>query len=271
MNVDRFKRYRIFIAVLVCLNILCWVIYRESREFFPSKEVSSLDSESGEKESFERVSYEKNGIRATYPRILAGGTKEQVRGWNNIISSDFNKILQIYSFNPIPGPTPAPSAEIPSMLEISFEMKLLNDHLISIFYVAYFNAEYAAHPTELVYTTNINKDSGNRIRLGDVVDINQRFVENFRNWTLVTHKEESVEWHQAVKDYMNSISDEDLLKGFEAADLFGSQNLWGINSYFTPDKLGISMGVPNYIGDHVEFEESYSNLKDFLKHDMILE
>ena len=32
----------------------------------------------------------------------------------------------------------------------------------------------------------------------------------------------------------------------------------------TTDSLGISIGVPNYLGDHVEFEMDYNTLKPYL-------
>ncbi|HWT73100.1 MAG TPA: hypothetical protein VN258_00025, partial [Mobilitalea sp.] len=203
-------------------------------------------------------------IAAKYPKLISGGKEKELNKWNRIISSDFDQILHIYSFNPVPEPTPVPSAVIPVILDIRYDIKDNNDKLISILYLAAFHNPYSAHPTDLVYTTNINKINSSRSRLGDTVKINEDFVKDFRTWDIVT-KNENEEVNKAINDYIAGISDEDLLKGFQSADQIGSKNPWSIYSYYTPDKLGISIGVPNYIGDHVELEREYTKLKDFIK------
>lgn len=263
------KKFWSILVVIVGLSVFLYACNNSgSKELIKTEEATHLTNEADLSHQIEDVSYQKNGITAIYPKIIAGGTKEELSKWNRIISSDFDQILHIYSFNPIPGPTPSPSAETPSILEIKYELKLLNINIISILYKAYFNAKFSAYPTELIYATNINKETGNRFRLKDVVDLNQEFVKNFRTWELVPYEGENEEWDQAIKDYLNNISDEDLLMGLEAADIIGSKNVWGINSYYTPNKIGISIGVPNYIGDHVEFEREYSEIRDYLKTDI---
>jgi hypothetical protein len=208
--------------------------------------------------------YHKDGIEASYPKFVTGGSEEQRNQWNNLISVDFNKIIHIYSFNPFPELTPSPTAVVPTILRINYVIKSNNSQGISIFYTADFNSPYSAHPTDLVYTTNIDKTENKRLKLRDFVKLSPDFVKNFRNWDFISVEEGNEELNQAIRDYMNNISDEDLLMGFEAADQIDSNNIWGIFSYLTPDKLGISVAVPNYIGDHVEFEREFSKLEDFL-------
>jgi hypothetical protein len=222
---------------------------------------------SKQEDSIESVAYHKDGIRAAYPQFKQVDSiqnKDAVAAWNGIIYNDFNRILQIYSFRPFPETTPIPPERTPTLLEISYEIKLNDDKKISIVYIADYNNPYSAHPTSLLYTTNIDKGQNKRIRLRDYVTINQDFVRDFRTWTLKTDITEP-ELQQAIHDYMASISEDDLLLGLQAADQIGSDNPKGIFSYITPYNLGISIQVPNYIGDHIEFEKPLSELKNFIK------
>jgi hypothetical protein len=214
--------------------------------------------------------YHKDGIEGTYPSIISGGTEEERNLWNEIITTDFNKILQIYSFNPFPELTPSPTTVEPTILTITNSIKTNNQHFLSIFYRAAYFSRFSAYPTDLVYTTNIDKETSQRIKLSDIVTLDMDFVKNFREWKFESVEEGNDELNQAIRDYVNDMSDEDLLMGFQAADQIGSGNVWGIYSYLTPERLGISLSVPNYIGDHVEFERDYSELGDFLTKDFKL-
>jgi hypothetical protein len=215
-------------------------------------------------------SYHKDGIEASYPMFVTSDSEDLQNKWNKIISTDFNKVLQIYSFNPFPELTPSPTGVEPTILRINYDIKLNNNQVVSIFYLADFNSPYSAHPTDLVYTTNIGKEKEKRLKLSDIVELNSDFVNNFREWDFISAEAGNDELNQAIKDYMSNMSDEDLLMGFKAADQIGSENLWGIYSYLTQDRLGISVSVPNYIGDHVEFERDYTELEEFLKPDFKL-
>lgn len=255
--------------LLLCMLILFVAGYFKGW-LLPSlglEETSNNQQEQITNTQLEVVEYNKDGIAAEYPKFISGGSEQELNNWNKIISSDFDKILHIYAFNPIPGPTPAPPATVPVILNINYDLKMNNQRLTSIFYRAAFHSSFSAYPTDLVYTTNIDKEKNRRIRLKDVVVLNQDFVKEFRTWDFIPFEEGNVELNQAIRDYISNISDEDLLKGFETADQIGSTNSWGIYSYYTPGKLGISVGVPNYAGDHVEFEKEYSKIQKYLQPD----
>lgn len=211
--------------------------------------------------------YQVDGIEAVYPQFIPEHNEKTVR-WNRIIKADFDKILDIYSFRPIPEPSPSPGTKAPTILKITYEIKQNNDRYTSIFYTAAFMSPYSAHPTQLVYTTNLDKDKDLRLKLSDIVTLSNDFVASFRTWELVTDANSRQEVMQGIHDYIAGISDEDLLMGMQSADQIGSANLYDIYSYFTPDKLGISIGVPNFLGDHAEYEQEYSKLKPFLNLDI---
>jgi hypothetical protein len=149
-------------------------------------------------------------------------------------------------------------------LKITYELKLNNPLYTSIYYLAAYSSSFSAYPTDLAYTTNLDKTKGSRIVLGDIIKLDKNFVSNFRTWNLVGEAEYPDFIKQGIKDYMSNINDEDLLSGMKAADKIGSGNHLDMYSYLTPDSLGISIGVPNYLGDHVDFEMDYNALKPFL-------
>jgi len=214
----------------------------------------------------ENVEYIRDGIKAAYPQLIAAVENDSIKRINELILADFNRILQIYAFNPFMQPAPAPTqaANIPVILNISYQIKLNAPEYISILYFAAYNSPYAAHPTELVYTTNIDRESGRRLTLGDIVRLDTDFAENFKNWSPVNENKYPEYIIQGIMDYISGLSNEDLLSGMKAADIIGSGNLLNIFSYLTDDRLGISIGLPNYLGDHAEFEMDYASLSPYL-------
>jgi hypothetical protein len=208
----------------------------------------------------EKVIYHKNGVEASYPRILSGGSVDSLERWNKLIKKDFDKIVRIYSLQPFPGPTPSSTDVVPIILTITYEVTGNTETLLSLIYRADYNSSYSAHPSNLIYTTNIDKKGDKRLRLKNIAILNEDFVKEFRTWKLRDTSEQTKEVRDAIYDYIDHISDEDLLAGFLAADQIGSGNPWGIYSYLTKDSLGISIEVPNYAGDHAEFEQSLDSL-----------
>lgn len=213
----------------------------------------------------QEVIYQKDGIKASYPRIIAGGSVESMEVWNRIILEDFDKILKIYSFQPFPSPGPSSENTDMVLLNITYEVKSNTQGWLSILYRADFNTSFSAHPSNLVYTTNVDKKENRRLRLDDIINLDRAFVQDFRSWRLVGSVEDTKDIQEAINDYIKNISDEELLAGFHAADQIGAANSWGIYSYLTNDKLGISIELPHYAGDHAEFEKALADLRSNLK------
>lgn len=259
------------IIVLVVSTILWknlgWSVCRllEYRLSEYEKKIIEVTAEDNSTSHIQNVVYQKDGIDASYPEILSGGTAAMRKEWNQIIREDFDKIIQIYSFQPFPKPTPPSTGVAPTFLTVSYKIKGNTEAWLSLFYLADFNSAYSAHPSNLIYTTNIDKRNSRRIRLSDIIDVNEAFVKEFRTWKIKDSSENTNEIQEAIYDYISHISDEELLAGFRAADHIGSDNPWGIYSYLTNDSLGISIEVPNYAGDHAEFEQALTHLDQYLK------
>ncbi len=213
---------------------------------------------------FDEIQYRMDGVDALYPLFVAGASEEVMKSWNQIIDKDIKKILDIYSFNPFPDGKNQPSPKASSILNITYEVKSADAEKFSVLYKAAFNSKYVAHPTELVYTTNIRLKDSKRIKLSDIVKLDEAFVKEFRQWKFTVPSGSNQEVEQAIRDYMNGLTDSELLEGLKTADQIGSGNYLGMYSYLTPGQLGISVSVPNYLGDHVEFEQDYDKLGEFL-------
>lgn len=211
--------------------------------------------------NIEQVLYQKKGVEASYPKLLSGASPASLELWNEVIKKDFDKMLKIYSFEPFPGPTPSSTDVVPIVLMISYQIKGNTDAWLSLIYRANYSSTYSAHPSNLVYTTNIDKRTDRRVGLSDLVILNEAFVKEFRTWKRSEASEVTEEVEKAINEYISHISDEELLAGFRASDQIGSNNPWGIYTYLTKDNLGISIEVPNYAGDHAEFEQSLAVLK----------
>jgi hypothetical protein len=250
----------ICVMVIAVLAIIGYAV----KERLDVTQVSFTNTSNVADQKINKEAYHKNGIDASYPQFVISGEDDPAKQWNQIMYDDFQKILQIYSLPPIPGPTPSMGEE-PTVLHIDYEVKLNNEHFISILYRAVFRSPYAAHPTELVYTTNIDKEKSERVRLPDIIQITPDFPTSFRHWKLVRREDTMIDLNPLIIEYVNEIKNEDLLRGFQDADRIESGNSYGIYSYLTPYGVGISISLPNFLGDHAEFEQEYSEVEGLLR------
>lgn len=221
-----------------------------------------------EAERIVSVEYIREGVSAAYPKFTSERGSEGLELLNDLILKDFNRILQIYAFEPFIVPAPTPGAQQPVILKINYQIKLNNPEYVSILYLAAFSSPFAAHPTNLVYTTNIDRREGKRLVLGDLIRLDMDFVSFFKSWKLADEKKYPDFIKQGIEEYISGISNEQLLSAFMAADIIASGNLMGIYSYLTEKSLGISISLPNYLGDHAEFEMDYNSLAPYLKQDL---
>jgi hypothetical protein len=200
--------------------------------------------------------YQRDGTYVAYPLIISGADSQKMDIWNSILLDDINKILKIYSDYAFTQPPTEQDIFLPDNLHITYEIKRNDDRYLSIFYTADFFSPYAAYPTQLVYTTNIDMKNNIRLKLSDINITEQSLVDDLDSWELVTKNDENKEYTQAIQDYITGLGKAILRMGFASADIIGPDNYLGIYSYLTPNKIGISISVPNYLGDHIEFERA---------------
>mgnify|MGYP001449162833 CR=1 FL=1 len=255
---------------IVSLILLCISFYKTYLETSSVIETSSsIHTTQSNTETFEvkETPYITERVEASYPTIIGGVSQKKLDKWNQIIKDDFDKILAIYSYDPFAGLDEIPDQANRIYLRIQYEIKLLNKQFLSILYRASYNSPYAAHPTELVYTTNIDTEKDRRLTLRDLVRLDSSFVSHLRSWEISEIAPINPMLNAVIRTILNDISDEELLDGLNTADQIGSSNRWGIFTYLTPSKLGVSVSVPHFAGDHVELEKAYEELKDYLNPD----
>ena len=177
-------------------------------------------------------------IEINYLQItnLNDNNKEKII--NTLIKNDAFQMLEDYK-----------SGDVDlTVLEIDNEIKLKSDKIMSIQYSGYANFKNSAHPHHIFFTTNINIDNENDIKLIDLVNIDKDFVELFRS------KKFKAVSPIYQTGYLESYSNDELIETLKTAQL-----------YLTTDSLGISVDVPYAIGDHAEFEINYKDIKDNIK------
>ena len=131
-------------------------------------------------------------------------------------------------------------------LDIEYEIKFSSDRLLSIVYTGMGFVQGSTRPMHLLYTLNINMETGEKIVLSDVVIIDERFIELLLSDSTI-HLTHCLELKQFVREI---ISDE--------AFLHRIRSTAGPMFYVTNDSLVISIdGLGGAAGDHAELEIRY--------------
>jgi len=89
---------------------------------------------------------------------------------------------------------------------------------LSIQYYGISTIKGAAYPTNEFYTTNIDMEKGKKLKLTDIIKIDDISIKSFRNASYVALEPSNTEMEAAVSQYINNISNEDLIKYFNQAD-----------------------------------------------------
>lgn len=142
-------------------------------------------------------------------------------------------------------------------LDIEYTISLENEYILSIQYYGLGNLENAPHPHKLFYTTNIDMMMGNRLRLVDLVNIEEELINMF-----ISGKFEPLCQVQDEFDLGYYGSYDGAEESFINAD-----NMESVFSYLTNDSLGISIPVSHAIGGHAEFEIKYKDITEYLASD----
>ena len=213
----------------------------------PKNEITIIqkDSRGAVKESYFDITKEsyieaKANIKIMFPQIknLKDTNKQKVI--NSLIRDEVMQLLKQYKNGEV---------EL-SSLDIDYSFKLNSEKIISIQYTGISSFKKAAHPYSLHFVTNINVNKGTVIKLFDIINVNEKFMELFQTGTF---KSVSLIYQEG---YFEKYTTTELLETFKSA-----------NFYLTDGALGISLGVPYAMGDHAEFEINYKDIKSSMKTD----
>lgn len=195
--------------------------------------------------------YKKQNIIINYPQIINLGDNNRQSTINQLIKND---VLSYVNNN----------IAQDAALELKYSVKLQTSDLLSIKYSGVAMGKGAAHPNNIFYTTNINIKNGTKIRLSDVVKIDQNLVSALKKGQYIDLEAKYTKAEEAeIIKYVNNISNNDLIKYFSGADSADIENInqWSTFSYLTKDSIVISIIVPHALGDHAEFGIEYKNIR----------
>lgn len=199
----------------------------------------------------EETKYIEGEITIKYPQITNLGDDNRQKKINKILKAEAISVLGFYEG----------SNDV--SLDISYKIPWQSPRIISVQYSGVGNTKDAAYPFNLLYTININVDNGSKLTLKDFIEIDNNFVNSFRNF-IVKDPENNQASASAFDYILNTYSVEDLIRYFEGADSSYENSAFTF-SYFTKDSIGISIEVPHAVGDHLEVELKYEDIKDNIK------
>lgn len=187
---------------------------------------------------------QENGISIRYPRLTGGQLGDDRT--NRMIRE---KVLYLLEAHDLTQPD--------AVLEVDYAITRLTPEWLSIVYTGYYDGGLA-YPSSVFYTTNIDRLTGRPLTLQDVIEVDETLVNRFRQSPPIGVQ--SGEWADAIASHLGQYTDEELVRLFLKADLSDGSNTGQVFAYFTPNALGIGMGIPHVLGDCVRKEIPYDEL-----------
>ncbi|NFO12531.1 DUF4163 domain-containing protein [Clostridium botulinum] len=217
-----------------------------------TKEKESSKNLKEKSNEYELVSknYNKNNIKINYPEIKKFNDDEKLKSINKYLKGCALKVLDDYVKED-------PNLEAVN-LNVNYDVKFKNEKYISIVYKGEVNVKGTAYPSSIFYTTNVDLESGNIIRLSDYSNVNDILnkLKDPKNIKVIAENDELA---AAQKDFILNIGNDNLINMVKNAD-FHEVNTKiespkdGVYSYFDKDGIVISLQVNHAIGDHAEFK-----------------
>jgi hypothetical protein len=209
----------------------------------------SCNAQAGE-EAYQvvRQTYADRAISISYPELSGMSDEEKQQRLNQLIRSEALSILADYEEGELDKLT----------VKLDYVIGRQTPGLFSVRFNGSRFLKGTAYPTDLMQSVNLDVRTGRKLRLPDVIRLDEQFVEAIKNGRM--NAVEGVTWKKLKLD------DKRLLKAFFQADsAVSSENPAWVFSYFTKDGMGISFSVIHALGDHVQLELSMDELKSFIQ------
>lgn len=196
-------------------------------------------------------------ININYPQISGLSNVPTQNSVNRLLMEEALKITENYH-----------SDDDGVSMDVDFVIKQKSERLISVQYIGDVYVENSPHPTNLFYTTTIDLKNGTKIRLGDLVKIDTELVKKFRDGRYIPNGELNLDQEGALTELKEGFTDEELIDMFVAADNIYKSNSSHTFIYFTENSMGISIGTPHVVGDHMEIEIPYENIRSLVRDEL---
>ncbi|WP_219834744.1 DUF4163 domain-containing protein [Paenibacillus sp. R14(2021)] len=200
-----------------------------------------------QKVELKRISYKKAHMNIQYPSIVGLNDPYMEKKVNQRLKSDALEITKLYQ------------EDDKTSLDIMFIPTWIGKSLLSIQYIGTEYTSGAAHPINIMYTSNVNLLNAKKITLQDAVKVTDDFIELYKLGNYIKFNPNLDVGTDAMKELAN-FSNPELIRYFTHADEASENNALQVFTYFTKDALGISAGTAHALGDHFEIEVQYKDL-----------
>ena len=234
------------LAVIIALAILALVVGCGSGA---AETVKTLDKEDAVKGNapapamqsagyeVTRETYTDRAITIHYPQISKLNDAEKQNRLNQIIVSEVLSILQEYNKDALEKLT----------VKLDFVIGRQDAELLSARFTGSRYMKDTPYPTALFQSVNLDMKAGSKLRLRDIVQVDDKFVD-------FVLKSRRISAPGVTNERLN-LDKNKLIKVFNQADSsVASENPERAFSYFTQDGIGISFNVRHALGDHIEYE-----------------
>lgn len=243
----------ILLVLLVLLLSSCDINENGLLTKNPISSENSITLQSNEKElEIKKVSYSNPNVNISYPEIINHNNLEHGIQLNEILKSEAMQSLEQYGGN-----------EQGYELDVDYIPKWVGNTLISIQYIGSSYVKDGAHPKSLFFTVNHDVKNSRKLLLKDVVKINDEFIDLLRGARYVPY-DSDLNVESEAREELSNYSNAELIAYLNKSDELSDINELGVFTYFADESLGISFNVPHALGDHVEFEIKYSDLKNHI-------
>ncbi|MEK3703545.1 hypothetical protein MKY87_05380 [Paenibacillus sp. FSL R7-0198] len=233
--------------LLVIISVLLLISCNTKAEVHSDQAKGSNEMSIKKSYKIESSNYSKNNINIIYPKVVNITNDDKI---NALIKEEATRIINSYSLEK-------------DSLDINYQIMLKSNDLISIKYFGSAFTEGAAYPLNVFYTSNIDINKGSRVKLIDLIEVNEAFVEEFKQGDYKRYNEDlNLLDNGVITEILSGYNSIDLISYFKYSDEVGQVNDSGTFSYITQDAIGVSISVPHALGDHLEMEISFSNLID---------
>ncbi|OSA95143.1 UNVERIFIED_ORG: DUF4163 domain-containing protein [Clostridium botulinum] len=224
--------------------------FQKALDINKDKESSKNLKEKSNEYELVSKNYNKNNVKINYPEIKKFNDDKKLKSINKYLKESALKVLDDYVKED-------PNLEAVN-LNVNYDVKFKNEKYISIVYEGEVNVNGTAYPSSIFYTTNVDLESGNIIRLSDYSNVNDILnkLKDPKNIKVIAENDELA---AAQKDFILNIGNDNLINMVKNAD-FHEVNTKiespkdGAYSYFDKDGVVISLQVNHAIGDHAEFK-----------------
>lgn len=198
--------------------------------------------EKSESYQIKKTLYQSGNLTIEYPQLTNMTDKIKEQQMNELLKKEAMKFVTQYE-------------DSDSSLSMNYQVTVKTKDTLSVFYTGNYNA--GMYPTHLLFTTNINLQSGEKLRLSDVASIDEAFIDKLKQSPYIDRDQPSSpnkELEAAVRESLANFKRDELIEALEQADQPTMEaNPYGVYSYFEKDYLIVSIQVPHALGDHAEF------------------